>query len=225
MKKGKIIVIEGTDCSGKETQSNILKENLIKLGYKVFKTSYPRYDTPTGKMIGGSLLGKDTIGPSFFEHPGEINPFVGSLFYAADRLFNNEEILKYLDLGYIVILDRYTQSNMAFQGGKIEDKEKRLKMYQKIDQLEFELCELPRPNKVIFLYMPYKEACELKINREEKPDEVEKDELYLKRGENAYLELASIYGFEQINCVQNNKIKSIEEISKEVLKKVEDYLK
>ena len=93
---GKIILIEGTDCSGKETQSNILEENLIKDGYKVFKMSFPVYDSPTGKIVGGPYLGKESISSGWFkEGANNVPAKVASLYYAADRLYNVGIINKY----------------------------------------------------------------------------------------------------------------------------------
>jgi dTMP kinase len=224
MKKGKLIVLEGTDCSGKETQSNLLKDKLIKDGYKVFKTSFPMYDTPTGKIVGGPLLGKTYICESWFNDAPNLDPLVTSCYFAADRKFNINIIIDYLNKGYIVLLDRYVESNMAFQGGKEDNKNNRLKLYKKIDELEFGIMELPRPDKIIFLYMPYKQACILKAKRNETPDVVEKSEMYLKRGEKAYLELAKLYHYDQVNCTNKDNIRSIESINDEVYKKVKEYI-
>lgn len=102
----------------------------------------------------------------------------------------------------------------------LETKEERLKMYQKIDTLEYALMELPRPDQVILLYMPYEQACELKKKRRELPDETEMDENYLKRGERAYLELADIYHYDIVNCVESDRIRTIEDINQDVYKLV-----
>ena len=226
--KGKLIVIEGTDCSGKETQSKLLVEKLKQDGKKVACISFPMYDTPTGRIIGACLLGKKELcskylkeNHSFFkEGGGEIESLAALCYYAADRRYNLPIINKYLEEGYTLIVDRYVTSNMAHRGGMLEKKEDRLKMYQKIDVLEYELMELPRPDQVILLYMPYEQACLLKQKRNEAPDEVEQDENYLRRGEKAYLELASIYHYDVINCVENNEIRSIEDINEDVYKLV-----
>lgn len=231
--KGKIIVIEGTDCSGKETQSKLLVEKLKKDGEKVATISFPMYETPTGKIIGACLLGKPQMceeylkeNHGFFpEGGGEVDSLAALLFYAADRRYNLPKIKKYLEDGYTLIVDRYVTSNMAHRGGMLDTKEDRLKMYQKIDTLEYELMELPRPDQVILLYMPYEQACELKKNRKELPDEVEKDENYLKRGEKAYLELAKLYNYHIIECVKDRKIKTIDEINNEVYKAVKNNKK
>ena len=132
---GKFIVIEGTDCSGKETQSKLIVEKLEKLGKKVVRLTYPNYESPTGKIIGGPYLGKEEICECWFKEGAvNVDPKVTSLYYAADRKYNEKELRDYLDNDYFVICDRYTSSNMAHQGSKIKDDNERFNMYQWIDK-------------------------------------------------------------------------------------------
>ena len=108
--KGKIIVIEGTDCSGKETQSKLLEEKLKNEGNKVLRISFPVYDSPTGKIIGGAYLGKKEIGETYFkEGPINVDPKVISMYYAADRLYNIDKIKFLLENGSVL------PSNVIFQ--------------------------------------------------------------------------------------------------------------
>ncbi len=224
MSKGKLIVIEGTDCSGKETQSNKLVEKLKSDGINVFKFSFPAYDTPTGRIIGGPYLGKSYICDGWFrEGAANVDALCASVYYAADRRYNIGIINEHLAKGDIVILDRYVESNMAHQGGKIESKEEREKIYQKLDTLEFGIMELPRPDMVIFLYMPFEYASALKKNRAETPDQLEKDKRHLENAEKAYLELTEKYGFVKVDCVKNDVIRSIEDINNEVYEKVKGF--
>ena len=154
--KGKLIIIEGTDCSGKETQSKLLCDKLTKEGNKVFMTGFPMYDTPTGKIIGGPYLGKESICHGWFlEGANNVDAKVASLYYAADRLYNISTITEKLEEGINVILDRYTYSNLAHQGGKLESKKERDEMYEWFDKLEFGLLGLPHADIKIFLHMPY----------------------------------------------------------------------
>ena len=150
---GKIIVIEGTDCSGKETPTKLLVEKLTKNGKKCIRFGFPMYDTPTGKIVGGPYLGKPEIEESWFKEGAvNVDPHVVCLYYAADRRYNMDKIQKYLDDDYYVILDRYTTSNLAHQGSKIADKDERFNMYQWIDKLEYWLLKLPnKNNKVNFI--------------------------------------------------------------------------
>ena len=216
--RGKIIVIEGTDCSGKETQSKKLIEKIPNLKY----FSFPNYDSPTGKIIGGPYLGKSYICDGWFKEGADVvDPKIASLYYAADRRYNIGKALKYLEDDYYVILDRYTTSNLAHQGSKIHDKDERFNMYQWIDKLEYWLLKLPKPDKTIFLHMPYEYSCTLKKNRKSL-DELEKSEEHLRQAEAAYIELSELYNWNKIECVKDDKIRTIEDISDEILKLVEE---
>lgn len=220
----KLIVIEGTDCSGKGTQSEILFKKLESLGKKVIKMSFPMYDTPTGKIVGGPYLGKETISKGWFkEGANNVPAKVASLYYAADRLYNINIINHYLDNDYIVILDRYVTSNMGHQAGKIKDKKERLEMFNWLEKLEFELLELPRPDIKLFLHMPYKYSKQLQKNRTEL-DEHENSEENLVNAENAFLEMSEIFDFIKIECVKNDTIRSIDEISEEIYQSISKFL-
>ncbi|MBQ3511444.1 MAG: thymidylate kinase [Bacilli bacterium] len=222
---GKIIVIEGTDCSGKETQSKLLEKRLKKEGKKCIRFGFPMYDTPTGKIVGGSYLGKSEICEGFFpEGAPNVDPYVACLYYAADRRYNIGKINKYLEKDYYVILDRYTTSNLAHQGSKIKNKDDRFDMYQWIDKLEYWLLKLPKPDKTIFLHMPYEYSCELKKNREIL-DQHEKDEEHLKHAEETYIELSELYNWSKIECIKDNEVKTIDEIGEEVYNLVKDMIK
>lgn len=222
---GKLLVIEGTDCSGKGTQSDILYKRLINDGYKVYKTSFPMYETPTGKIVGGPYLGKESICKGWFkEGANNVPAKVASLYYAADRLYNIDIINNYLKDDYIVILDRYTTSNMGHQAGKIKDKNERLQMFKWLEKLEYELLELPRPDIKLFLHMPYKFSKTLQNNRKEL-DEHELSEENLINAENAYLEMVDLFNFTKIECINDNKIRNIEDISEEIYNIVKSEIK
>lgn len=228
MIRGKLIAIEGTDCSGKETQARLLVSKLEEMGKKCVRISFPRYETATGKIIGSCYLGKDKMCQEllksdkswFDEGAGEVDSLVSSMYYAADRKYNIKEIEDLLNKGVNVILDRYTFSNMAHQGGKIVTQEGRFKFFKKIDTLEFELLGLPKPDLVILLYVPYQITLKLLKMREEEADENERDVNHLKRAEQTYLELKALYNFKMIECVENDEMKSIDEINSQVMNEV-----
>ena len=214
--KGKIIVIEGTDCSGKETQTRLLLQALKKDGVKAEVMSFPTYDTPAGKIVGGPYLGRESLCESYFtEGALNVDPKVASLYYAADRRYNLSKIKKYLEDGYIVIMDRYVESNMAHQGSRIENKEERLAFYKWLEKLEYELLELPKPDLTILLHMPYQKVLELKRGRNTS-DEYENSFLHLKNTEATYLELASLHNYNVIECTEKDKLKDIFAIHEEI---------
>ena len=214
---GKIILIEGTDCSGKATQSKLLTEKLKKLGYSATYFTFPNYDSPTGKIVGGPYLGKEEICESYFkEGASHVPAYVASLYFAADRYYNMPLLLKLKEENDYVILDRYVYSNMAHQGGKIKDKVERYNMYEFLYHLEFNMLGLVKPDKVIFLHMPYLYAKELKQNRKSL-DGHEKDEEHLQMAESSYLELRDKFNFSYVICVKEHEIRDIEDINNEVL--------
>ena len=222
--KGKLIVIEGTDCSGKETQSKLITKRLKEEGILVEHFSFPNYNSPTGKIIAGPYLGKEYVCESWFPETAPlVDPKVSSLYYAADRRYNIKDINNLLEQGINVILDRYFYSNMAHQGGKIEDRTERIKMYKWIEKLELDLLELPVADIKILLHVPYFISLELKQNRKQLDDN-ERSKEHLINAEKAYLEIAEIYNFENIRCYKENKILSIEEISDMVYEYIKKQL-
>ena len=266
--QGRLIIIEGTDCSGKETQSKLLIEKLNKENIRTEYFSFPNYGSPSGKIVGLSFLGKPYLAHELVDKEAEdlktrlsdvdpriidrvlnelgenlskgwfpesapnVDGKVASLYYAADRLYNNNYVQDKISSGTNLILDRYFYSNMAHQAGKLETPEEREAMYEWLYDLEVNKLNLPDSTIKLFLHMPTPYINLLKAKRVEKLDENEKDVDYLIRSENAYKEMAKKYNFETIECVSDKvsdvsfeNIKSIEEINEEVYKKVKQLMK
>ena len=224
--KGKLIVIEGTDCSGKETQTKLLVEKLEKENIKCVRFSFPNYDSPTGKIVGGPYLGKEYICDGWFEEGAvNVDPKVSSLYYAADRKYNIGKINNLINSGVNVILDRYLYSNLAHQGGKIKDKKERLEMYKWLEKLELDLLELPHADIRVFLHMPYEVSLELKKNRIEEMDQHEANKEHLLMAEESYKEIADIYDFKTIDCNKEEKPRSIDEINNDLYDFIYNELK
>lgn len=220
--RGKLIVIEGSDCSGKETQTDLLIDKMRALNITACKFSFPNYTSPTGRIIGGPYLGKTSICDGWFpEGSSNVDPYVSALYYAADRKYNIDKIELLLENGADVILDRYVYSNMAHQGCKIDDAKKRNDMYEWLENLEFNLLKLPKADIKILLHMPYLETLKLKNSRGSE-DQNESDSAYLKRAELSYLELVKKYDFVTIECVKNGQIRTIEDINNELVSYVID---
>ena len=193
--RGKLLVIEGTEGSGKETQADLLVKRLNEMGEKAVKMRFPMYDTPTGKIIYEHILNKD--GNSYFDE--EVDPKALSLYYAADRVNNIGKINELLDKGVHVVLDRYVESNMIFW----------------MEQLEFNLLDLPRPDKVIFLFLPY----------QYRPLVGEVADPKYHNIEMTYHLLSRRYDFGVVSCVNDDKLKDINLISDEVLEYVKNIIK
>ena len=209
--RGKLLVIEGTEGSGKETQADLLVRRLNEMGEKAVKMRFPMYDTQTGKIIYEHILNKD--GNSYFDE--EVDPKALSLYYAADRVNNIGKINELLDKGVHVVLDRYVESNMAYQASKFEDIKDRVNMIFWMEQLEFNLLDLPRPDKVIFLFLPY----------QYRPLVGEVADSKYHNIEMTYHLLSRRYDFGVVSCVNDDKLKDINSISDEVLEYVKNIIK
>lgn len=223
--RGKLIVIEGTDCSGKETQTTLLVEKLNNINIPSLRISFPNYNSPTGKIIGGPYLGKKSICEGFFnEGAANVDPMVASLYFSADRKYNILAVEEKINLGNIVILDRYVDSNTAHQGGKYENVDDRKEFYNFIDTLEYKLLKLPRPDLKIFLHVPYEYILELKKGRKEEFDQHEASKSHLINSEKVYLEICEMYNYKLIECVKDKKLRSIEDINLEIFNYVKNQI-
>lgn len=181
------------------------------MGEKAVKMRFPMYETPTGKIIYEHILNKD--GNSYFDE--EVDPKALSLYYAADRVNNIGKINELLDKGVHVVLDRYVESNMAYQASKFEDVKDRVNMIFWMEQLEFNLLDLPRPDKVIFLFLPY----------QFRPLVGEEADPKYHNIEMTYHLLSRRYDFGVVSCVNDDKLKDINSISDEVLEYVKNIIK
>lgn len=229
MARGKIISIEGSDSSGKETQTRMLHEKLNGEGYKCEMMSFPRYDTPTGRIVGQCYLGKEGLGKgdvAWFGDPVKVNPIIASLYYAADRHAAHKEISEIVDSGTHLILDRWVDSNKIHQASKETIFKKRREITNFIEDLEYGLLELMRPDMTIFLHMPLDIIRKLSGERGNL-DLHEKNFEYLDTV-NEYVETSlELWNFININCVSNEQrtsLKSPEEIHEEIYAKVIDII-
>lgn len=214
---GKLFVIDGTDGSGKQTQSSLLKERLQKDGIDFKSVSFPNYDSPSAALVKMYLEG------DFGENQKDVSPYIASTFYAADRYATfKKDFEKYYNNGGIIIADRYTTSNMIHQAGIIKDKREREKFLKWLWDFEFNLYGLPIPTEVIFLNMPpdYTEKLiqdrENKITHEKQKDIIEKNKQNTIDAYNNALELVKKYNWYEIKCVKDDKIRTIEDINGEI---------
>lgn len=214
---GKLFVIDGTDGSGKQTQSSLLKERLQKDGIDFKSVSFPNYDSPSSSLVKMYLEG------DFGENQKDVSPYIASTFYAADRYATyKKDFEEYYNNGGIIIADRYTTSNMIHQAGIIKDKREREKFLKWLWDFEFNLYGLPIPTEVIFLNMPpdYTEKLiqdrENKITHEKQKDIIEKNKQNTIDAYNNALELVKKYNWYEIKCVKDEKIRTIEDINDEI---------
>lgn len=216
-RKGKLIVIDGGDGSGKTTQANLLVDYLKDKGLKVKYYDFPRYYSSFhGRLVGRFLAGE-------FGNLDSVSPYLASLAYALDRASVKEEMEEWLAKGGIVICNRYVTSSMAHQSARLPEKE-REKFINWIDELEYRQHKMPRPDLVIYLYVPWKIGLELTAKKANKrgyvkgADIAEKDIKHRQKAEKIYLYLArSQKNWVKIDCVKNKKILPVEEINKKII--------
>ena len=215
--KGKLIIIEsGSDASGKATQTNKLFEKLSKENNNIRKVEYPNYDSESSSLVKMYLRG------DFGKNPSDVDPYIASTFYAADRYASfKTEWEDFYNNGGIVIADRYTTSNMVHQASKMDEKD-RDKYLDWLVDYEFNLYKIPKPDCVIFLDVPIDFSQKLMENRknkitgEDKKDIHESDIEYLRKSYNNALYIANKYNWEKIDCVKDGKLRSIDDIHDEI---------
>lgn len=222
---GKLFVIDGTDGSGKQTQFEKLKEKLEKekTNYKVM--SFPNYNSASSSLVKMYLSGE------FGTEPKKISPYIASTFYAVDRYATYQKDFKeFYDNGGIILADRYTTANMIHQAGKIKEKDKLENFLNWLYDFEFGLYGLPKPTKVFLLKMPPEYSLELIKERENKfthntqKDIHERDKNHIVDAYNAACYVSKKYNWCEIECIANNKIRTIEEIHNEIYENIKSYL-
>lgn len=221
---GKLIIIEGSDGSGKATQTKKLYDRLEENKYNIRKVEFPNYKSESSALVKMYLRG------DFGKHAEDVDPYICSTFFAVDRYASfKTEWEEFYNNGGIIICDRYTTSNMIHQASKmeIEDRDKYLDW---LNDLEFNLYKIPKPDCVIFLDVPVEMSQKLmkdrnnKITGESQKDIHESDFDYLKKSYENSLYIAQKYDWQRIDCIKDDKMRTIEDIHEEIYKIVEDKI-
>lgn len=229
MKKGKLIVIDGTDGSGKATQVELLSKALKEEGHIIKLLDFPDYyNNFFGKFIGHCLTEQ-------YYNFLKVHPKIASVLYAADRFETKEKIQEWLKKGYIVLANRYVSANQIHQGGKIASAKKREAFIEWLDEMEYGVFKIPRPDVVFYLSLPMPIILKLikernkKTNRayvQKKKDIVEGDIPYLTNSTKSALWLAKTQKeFVKIDCAKKGQILTREEIHNMIYKEVKKVLK
>ena len=218
--KGKFIVIEGTDGSGKATQVELLSKYLISKKKKFEIADFPQYDNFSAAFVAKYLRGE-------YGTADEVGPYRGSIFYALDRYDKSFDIKKWLKDGKIVLSNRYVSANMGHQTGKIKGRKNRDNFLDWLNNLEYKIFGIPKPDKTILLFVPPEIGQNLvdkKSKREyingKKRDIHEADLNHLKKAANAYLYVAKKYNWVVIDCAPNGEMRSRESIHEEIVKRL-----
>ncbi|KKU47408.1 hypothetical protein A3E96_02400 [Candidatus Uhrbacteria bacterium RIFCSPHIGHO2_12_FULL_46_13] len=205
---GKLIVIDGTDGTGKTTQTALLVKHLQKEDKRVSVADFPRYGLPSAYFVEQYLNGR-------YGAAEAVDPYNASLFYALDRYDAKRTLIKQLEQGQIVVSNRFVTANMGHQGGKITSRFARRRYFQWLDWLEHKLLGMPRPDLTIILHVPAALAQRL-VDRKGRRDYIRKkrdlhesDLAHLKAAERTYLEITRRFPkFMLVECVKNGKLLS-----------------
>ena len=210
-----LVVIEGVDGSGKQTQSQMLFDRLSEK-FEVKRLAFPNYESDTSTLV------KMYLGGQFGTKPEDVNAYASSTFYAADRIGSYlKEWKADYEEGKFILCDRYTTSNAVHQAGKLEGGE-RDKYLEWLFDYEYNLLGLPKPDFVFFLDVPVEVSRKLMENRNNKitgqqeKDIHEKNSEYLEKSYNNALYVAKKCGWNVIECVKDGKLRSIEDINDEI---------
>ena len=214
MNKGRLIVFEGTDGSGKATQSRLLFERLEREGVDCRKLNFPRYGEKSAALV------ELYLGGAFGSHPDDVNAYAASTFYAVDRYASyKQDWGGYYEAGGLLIADRYTTSNAIHQGSKLPEAELPA-FFDWLYDLEYGKLGLPKPDLVLCLDMPVEMSEALMRKRESdtgtKADIHERDDGYLHRCREVAKQAAAYFGWTTVSCVKDGQLRTIEDIHEEL---------
>ena len=219
---GKLIVLEGTDGSGKATQTEKLLERLLSEGVHCRTVEFPRYGEESSALI------RMYLGGAFGDRPSDVNAYAASTFFSVDRYasFKQDWGGFYAD-GGVVLADRYTTSNAVHQGGKLPPEERKA-YFRWLFDFEYRLMGLPAPDLVIYLDVPVEQTEENMHRREAETHTVadihEKDRDYLRQCQIAAMDAAEQFGWKRIPCTRDGAMRSVEEIHNDVYSAVKEIL-
>lgn len=211
---GKLIVIEGTDGSGKSTQFRLLTERLEKEQHQFQKLVFPQYAEPSSALI------RMYLGGEFGSKPSDVNAYAASAFYAVDRYASYKKVWgSWYEQGGLVLSDRYTTSNAVHQTSK-EPEEKQEAFLKWLYDFEYNQLGLPRPDLTIYLDVPTEFTEKLLRHREQdtntQADIHEQDMAYLATCRKTGKTAAAYYGWNVIQCVRDGHMRSMEDIHEEI---------
>ena len=215
---GKLIVIEGTDGSGKSTQFRLLTQRLENENIAFQKIVFPQYSEPSSALI------RMYLGGEFGTNPSDVNAYAASSFYAIDRYASYKKIWgQWYEQGGLVICDRYTTSNAVHQASK-EPEDRRQEFLKWLYDFEYDRLGLPRPDLTLYLDVPTDFTERLLRHREQDPhttaDIHERNSAYLASCRRTGRAAAEYYGWTIISCTENGKMRSIEDIHEEIYRHV-----
>ena len=228
-KKGKFIVIDGSDGSGKATQVALLMKRLEQEGRTVKMVDFPEYYT---NFFGG-FIGECLADPKY--EWLNVHPKIASIAYAADRWESKEKIEGWLKKGYVVVANRYVSANQIHQGGKIKDAKERKQFLRWLDDMEYRVFGIPRPDIVFYLSLPIAVTQKMMAERNKtqkraylrRKTDVHEDSIeFLENSRKCALKLVKeLNNFVKIECAPKKEILSREAIHEMIYKEVKKIVK
>ena len=211
--KGRLIVLEGTDGSGKATQARLLAEHLEREGVAFREIDFPRYGNPFAEPARLYLEG------ALGKHPGDVNAYAASVLYAVDRFASyKEDWGTAYEAGGLILANRYTTSNAVHQASKLPEGEREEYLKWLFD-LEYGRLELPEPDLVIYLDLPTDLSEQMMRRREAATgtgaDIHERDDAYLRQCRSSAREIAERCRWRRIDCAGDGQVRPAEEIHRE----------
>lgn len=215
---GKLIVIEGTDGSGKSTQFSLLTQRLERENRPFQKLVFPQYAEPSSALI------RMYLGGEFGSKPSDVSAYAASAFYAVDRYASYKKVWgQWYEGGGLVVSDRYTTSNAVHQASK-EPPEKQADFLKWLYDFEYNKLGLPSPDLVLYLDVPTDFTQRMMRRREQNThthaDIHERDTAYLATCRRTGRAAAAFYGWQVISCVRDGEMRSIEDIHEEIYRRV-----
>ena len=215
---GKLIVIEGTDGSGKSTQFKLLTERIAREGHEFQRLVFPQYQEESSALI------RMYLGGQFGTKPSDVSAYAASAFYAVDRYASYKKVWgQWYEEGGLVLSDRYTTSNAVHQASK-EPEEKQADFLKWLYEFEYDKLGLPAPDLVIYLDVPTDYTEKMMRSREAATnthaDIHEQDLQYLATCRRTGKAAAKFYNWTVINCVRDDAMRSIEDIHEEIYRHV-----
>ena len=215
---GKLIVIEGTDGSGKSTQFRLLTQRLENENIAFQKLVFPQYSEPSSALI------RMYLGGEFGSKPTDVNAYAASTFYAVDRYASYKKVWgNWYEQGGLVVSDRYTTSNAVHQASK-EPADRQPAFLKWLYELEYDRLGLPKPDLVIYLDVPTNFTEQMMRRREADTNTTadihEQDLDYLATCRRTGRAAAEYYGWTVIQCVKDGRMRSIEDIHQEIYRYV-----
>lgn len=219
---GKLIVITGTDGTGKETQSKLLFEELKSRNLKVRLMSFPNYSERSSELVKMYLSGE------IDKDLNKVDPYLAGTLYSIDRAITFQRSFEefFRDEKSILISDRWVESNLIHHISKIKTAEEKEKYIEFMEDLEYNRYHLPKPDIVIFLNIDKETSNSLRKQRVSKLDKDihEANDAYMTECNEIARGLAEEFNWEKIECVEQNVLKTREKINAKIIKKVEEKL-